>query len=97
MSDAGAAKSDLGHLKTGPAKPAILHVHPLPVVPVRRFADAYQRRALAVYREQHINRLISMVLKAGGLEPRSWLGENISWLTWLGWRHKLDRLERESA
>jgi rubrerythrin len=64
---------------------------------VRRFADAYQRRALLVYREQHINRLISMVLKAGGLEPRSWLGENICWLTWRGWQYRLGQLERVAA
>lgn len=64
---------------------------------IRPFADAYQRRALGVYREHHINRLASMVLKAGGLTPHSWLTETICKLTWRGWQHRLARLERVAA
>jgi rubrerythrin len=64
---------------------------------MRRWADAYQRRALLVYREQHIHRLIAMVLKAAGLAPHGWLGENICWIAWRGWQYRLGQLERVAA
>ena len=64
---------------------------------VRRFADAYQMRALQVYGKQHILRLTSMVLKAGGLAPRGWLSENLCSLIWYGSRYRLDQLERSAT
>ena len=36
----------------------------------KKFADAYQKRVLMLYRRQHTDRLISMVAKAGGLKPQ---------------------------
>ena len=64
---------------------------------IRRFADAYQRRALRVYGEQHINRLTSMVLKAAGVEPRGMLGESICRIVWRGWQFQRGKLERVAA
>lgn len=48
----------------------------------KRFANAYQRRALGVYRRQHIDRLISMVAKAAGLRPHGWPVRAVSAVAW---------------
>jgi len=48
----------------------------------KTFADAYQKRAMGVYQRQHLDRLISMVAKAGGLEPHGFLASRIQDLAW---------------
>src|SRR5690606_18492131 len=48
----------------------------------KKFADAYQRRALGIYRRQHVDRLISMVAKAGGLKPHGWVTRSVSAAAW---------------
>jgi len=55
----------------------------------RRFADAYQKRAIAVYRRRHITRLVSMVAKVSGLSPRSLLVRATGAMAWryLAFRH----------
>lgn len=64
---------------------------------IRRFSKAYQRRALGVYGERHINRLVSMVLKAGGLTPHTPLSEAICRLVWRIWGWRIRRLETANA
>ncbi len=53
-------------------------------VPYHRktFADAYQKRAMGVYQRQHMDRLISMVAKAGGLDPHGFITTRIQALAW---------------
>jgi rubrerythrin len=63
----------------------------------RTFADAYQRRALGVYRRQHIDRLISMVAKAGGLRPHGWLVRAASAVAWQVLSFKQRRLARHAV
>jgi len=48
----------------------------------KTFADAYRCRALEVYKRQHTDRLIAMVIKAGGLKPHGLPGRTISALAW---------------
>lgn len=57
-----------------------------------RFANAYFREALGVYRERHINRVVSMVLKAGGLSPHGWLSDRLCTIVWWGWTRRLSKL-----
>lgn len=64
---------------------------------VGRFANAYFREALAVYREQHINRVVAMILKAGGLTPHGWFSDKLSRLVWWFWTRRLARLRTAEA
>lgn len=48
----------------------------------KTFANAYQKRALGIYRRQHMDRLISMVAKASGLDPHGWLTRIVQGLAW---------------
>lgn len=49
----------------------------------KRFSRAYARRALALYRFNHVQRGFGMALKAIGIKPQGWLGRVV---TRLGWR-----------
>lgn len=60
---------------------------------MKTFANAYFREAMAVYRPQHINRVVSMVLKASGLSPHGWLADRMCSAVWWGWSRKLQRLQ----
>ncbi len=62
----------------------------------KTFAAAYEKRALRVYKRQHIDRLISMVAKAGGLKPHGLLTRAISTLAWHVLSFKHWRLERSA-
>lgn len=57
----------------------------------KAFAAAYEKRALGVYRRQHVDRLISMVAKAGGLKPQSRPVRAVCALAWayLSWRRRM--------
>ena len=59
-----------------------------------RFAKAYEKRALGLYRRQHVERLISMVGKAAGLRPHGAVMRAISVLAWRYWRFRNWRLSR---
>ena len=48
----------------------------------RRYAAAFARRTLPLYRYEHVAKGLAMILKAAGLKPRSWSGR---WLTRIGW------------
>lgn len=63
----------------------------------KKFADAYQRRALGVYQRKHIDRLISMVAKAGGLKPQGLPVRALSTLAWYGLSFKQRSLMRHAV
>src|SRR6185503_11002756 len=48
----------------------------------RRYSRAYARRAFALYRPQHVERGIAMLLKAAGLTPNGRLGLLLGRLAW---------------
>ncbi len=60
----------------------------------RRFAQAYARRAYAVYRRHHIERGMAMIFKAVGLQPQSRLKQGITAIAWWGMRRRAGRLAR---
>jgi rubrerythrin len=49
----------------------------------KRAGVAYATRAFSCYRPMHIERAVSMVLKAVGLRPKGWMGDIVSKLAWL--------------
>jgi rubrerythrin len=57
-----------------------------------RFAKAYEKRALGLYRRQHVERLISMVAKAAGLKPHGRPMRAVAALAWNYWRFRNWRL-----
>jgi hypothetical protein len=63
----------------------------------RRYSRAYARRALALYQEHHVRRMMALVFKAVGLSPRSRLAQAASRLVWRAMRYKLTRLARVAA
>jgi hypothetical protein len=63
----------------------------------RRYSRAYARRALALYQEHHVRRMMALVFKAVGLSPRSRLAQAASRLVWRAMRYKLTRLSRVAA
>jgi rubrerythrin len=58
----------------------------------KKFANAYEKRVLNIYRRQHTDRLIAMVAKAGGLKPQGRLVKAISALAWRVFSFKQWRL-----
>jgi hypothetical protein len=62
-----------------------------------RCSRAYARRALALYREHHVRRMIALVFKAVGLSPHTRLARAASRLVWRAMRYKLTRLARVAA
>ncbi|HZK89646.1 MAG TPA: ferritin-like domain-containing protein [Stellaceae bacterium] len=63
----------------------------------RRCGRAYARRAFALYRPHHVERMAPMVLKAAGLTPNGRLGRVISRLAWRALRYRASRLAKEAA
>ncbi|HCX67901.1 ferritin-like domain-containing protein [Parvibaculum sp.] len=65
-------------------------------VPYKReiFAKAYEKRALGLYRRQHVERLISMVGKAAGLKPHGLLMRAVASLAWRYWQFRNWQLAR---
>lgn len=57
-----------------------------------RFAKAYEKRALSLYRRQHVERLVAMVGKAAGLKPQGLLVRALSSLVWVFWSARVRRL-----
>lgn len=62
-----------------------------------RFAKAYEKRALGLYRRQHVERLISMVGKAAGLKPHGVLMRLVGSIAWRYWRFRNWRLSRAAV
>lgn len=62
-----------------------------------RFAKAYEKRALGLYRRQHVERLISMVGKAAGLKPHGVLMRAVSAIAWRYWRYRNWQLSRAAV
>jgi hypothetical protein len=60
----------------------------------RRYAQAYARRAYAVYRWPHVERGIAMVFKAVGLKPHGFLNRVAARLAWWAMRRRAGRLAR---
>jgi len=63
----------------------------------RRYSSAYARRAFALYRPHHVERMVAMVLKAVGLTPNGRLGRVISILAWQAMRYRVGRLAKAAA
>jgi rubrerythrin len=63
----------------------------------KTFADAYQKRALIVYGKKQVERLISMVAKAGGLEPHGWLTHAAQGIGWWWLKREQKRLARDAV
>jgi Fatty acid desaturase len=63
----------------------------------RRCGRAYERRAFALYRRHHIERMVPMVLKAVGLTPNGRLGRLLSRLAWTAMRWRAASLARAAA
>jgi hypothetical protein len=63
----------------------------------RRYSRAYARRALVLYQEHHVRRMIALVFKAVGLAPRSRLARAASRLAWQTVRYRTTRLARVTS
>ena len=60
-------------------------------------ARAYWRRAMGLYRSEHIARALRMMLKAVDMKTDSWLARNLSKLLWQMVRLRAARLARAEA
>jgi hypothetical protein len=63
----------------------------------RRYSRAYARLAFAVYRPQHVERGIAMLLKAAGLTPNGRLGLVLGRLAWQIMHFRAARLAKTAA
>ena len=63
----------------------------------RRYSRAYARRAFALYRPQHVERGVAMLLKAIGLTPNGRLGRLLSRLAWHVMQARASRLAKTAA
>ncbi len=61
-----------------------------PSVPFERakYARAYSRVALSIYERRHVDRLVAMVAKAGGLKPHGMAVSAVQRLAWQYFRHQ---------
>ena len=53
---------------------------------------AYGAQAYRLYRYQHVERAVGMVLKASGLKPNGWLGRQATALAWRSLQGRARRL-----
>jgi hypothetical protein len=63
----------------------------------RRYSRAYARRAFALYRPQHVERGVAMLLKTIGLTPNGRLGLLLSRLAWCLMHLRAARLAKTTA
>ena len=63
----------------------------------RRYSRAYARRAFALYRPQHVERGVAMLLKAIGVTPNGRLGLLLSRLAWCLMYARAARLAKTAA
>lgn len=62
-----------------------------------RFAKAYEKRALGLYRRQHTDRLVAMVGKTIGLAPHGLVLRLAASGVWAFWRMRVWRLSRAAV
>jgi hypothetical protein len=63
----------------------------------RRATRQYARRAYAVYRRHHVERIVAMIFKAVGLKPHGRLNLLIAQLAWRALRRRAERLAKAAA
>lgn len=63
----------------------------------RRCGRAYERRALALYRRHHIERMAPMLLKAAGFTPNGRLARLLGRLAWIAMRWRAASLARAAG
>jgi len=63
----------------------------------RRCGRAYARRAIALYRPHHVQRMVAMVLKAVGLTPNGRLGVLLSRCAWMAMRWRAASFAKTAA
>jgi hypothetical protein len=63
----------------------------------RRCSRAYARRAFALYRPRHVERMVAMVLKAVGVTPNGRLGRALSRICWQALRYRALCLAKAAA
>jgi hypothetical protein len=63
----------------------------------RRCSRAYARRAFALYRPHHVERMVPMILKAVGLTPNGRLGRALARLSWGALRYRVLYLAKEAT
>jgi hypothetical protein len=63
----------------------------------RRYSRAYARRTFALYRPQHVERGVAMLLKAAGLTPNGRLGLLLGGLAWHIMHFRAARLAKTAA
>jgi rubrerythrin len=68
--------------------------HPVGEYDRKRYSNAYARRAFAFYRPHHVQRGISMALKASGLKPNGRLSRALTALAYRFIQHRHARLAR---
>jgi rubrerythrin len=59
----------------------------------KRWNHAYVSRAYAIYREHHIERGMTMVFKAAGLTPNTWLNRMATKFAWSTMQRRVRRLQ----
>ena len=59
----------------------------------KRWNQAYVSRAYAIYREHHIERGMTMVFKAAGLTPNTWLNRLATKFAWSTMQRRVRRLQ----
>jgi len=60
-------------------------------------ARSYARRAYAVYRQHHVERVVAMIFKTVGLRPHGRLSFAVARLAWWGMRRRARRLAKDAA
>lgn len=63
----------------------------------KRFAAAYEARALALYKRHHTDRLVSMIAKAVGVHPHGRLVRTLSPVVWHIWQFRKSRAAQLAA
>jgi hypothetical protein len=63
----------------------------------REYSRAYAKRAYAVYRPHHVQRMVAMLLKAAGLTPNGRLARLAGGIAWRALQYRAARLARSPA
>jgi len=63
----------------------------------KKFAAAYEARALGLYKRQHTNRLVSMIAKAVGIAPHGRFMRMLEPIVWAIWCRRVRRAQAMAA
>ncbi|MBL4864012.1 MAG: ferritin-like domain-containing protein [Rhodobiaceae bacterium] len=63
----------------------------------KKFAAAYEARALSLYKRQHTNRLVSMIAKAVGIAPHGRFMRMMEPIVWKIWQRRARRAQLLAA